>query len=108
MEKIRREGLARHWVHAQEEDTAAQMIFRPAGFRLPRARGRESFELLPDGRLVEHGIGPTDKRQITEGRWEFAGDDRLILRRAGAAPRALRVLSAEADRLVIAKPSAGE
>jgi len=108
MGKIRREALARHWVHAQEDDTAAQRIFRPAGFPLPRARGRESFELLPDGRLVEHGIGPTDKRQIIEGRWEFAGDDRLILHRAGAAPRTLRVLSAEADRLVIAKPGLEE
>jgi hypothetical protein len=105
MGKISREVLHQHWVHAREEDTATEMVFRPAGFGFAPSRGREAFELKPDGRLVEYGIGPTDRRVITEGRWELTGDDRLTF--LGTSPRAerrvRRILAASPDRLVIAK-----
>jgi len=96
--------LHRHWVHAAEEDSPTESVFRPAGYPLPRVRGREGFELLPDGRLVEYSIGPTDRREKREGRWELDAEDRLILQRRGAAQRIVRVVSADADRLVFARP----
>ena len=109
MGKISRDVLQRHWVHSQEEDTDTEQVFRPTGFRFPPARGREAFDLRPGGRLLEYGIGPTDRRQIVEGRWQLEDDDRLeFLPSAASSPhRVLRVVSADAERLVIAKELEG-
>ena len=52
--KIKREILCQHWMHAWEEDTQTERVFRPATyeFKLSR-RPRDSFELKPDGTVVE-------------------------------------------------------
>ncbi|MBI3301430.1 MAG: hypothetical protein HYZ72_05035 [Deltaproteobacteria bacterium] len=65
--KVTKSVLHQHGVHSHEEDTDAEMVFRPATFNVPRSRGRTSFELKPDGSLVEGGIGPTNRRQETQG-----------------------------------------
>jgi hypothetical protein len=95
--------LRRRWVHSHEEDTDREMVFRPAAFKFPPSRGRRSFELKPDGTLVEGGIGPTDRPVETQGTWELQ-DDRLLLRRdPSEAPRVMRIASVEVDRLVVEK-----
>jgi hypothetical protein len=95
--------LRRRWVHSHEEDTDREMVFRPAAFKFPPSRGRRSFELKPDGTLVEGGIGPTDRPVETQGTWELQ-DDRLLLRRGPSeAPRVMRIASVEDDRLVVEK-----
>jgi hypothetical protein len=103
--KITSEILSRHWVHSHEEDTETEMVFRPASFNFPRSRGRRAFELKPDGSLVDIGIGPTDRPQEAQGRWNLADDDRLVFH--GKTPlgpsRTLQIVSAEKDRLVIRK-----
>ena len=40
------------WLHAREEDPddADELVFRPEGYPLPLARGREQIELRDDGR----------------------------------------------------------
>src|SRR5256885_16207397 len=60
--------LNRRWVHAHEEDTDRQMVFRPAEVDLPPSRGRVAFELRPDGTFAESGIGPTDRPEAASGR----------------------------------------
>ncbi len=80
------------------------MVFRPASFKFPPSRGRRSFELKPDGSLVEGGIGPTDRPVETQGTWELEDDDRLVLRPAPpATPRVMKIASVDENRLVIAK-----
>ncbi len=49
----RQQILTRHWVHSHEEDTATQTVFRPATYDFPLSRGRRSFELRPDGTVLE-------------------------------------------------------
>jgi hypothetical protein len=46
--RINRELLHQQWVHAYEEDTPTEAVYRPAGYELPPARGRTGFELRPD------------------------------------------------------------
>jgi hypothetical protein len=96
--------LRRRWVHSHEEDTDKEMVFRPATFEFPPSRGRRSFELKPDGSLVEGRIGPTDRPVETQGSWELEDDDRLVLRPdPSEMPRFMKIASVDEDRLVIEK-----
>jgi hypothetical protein len=96
--------LRRRWVHSHEEDTEEERVFRPAAFEFPPSRGRRSFELKPDGGLVEGRIGPTDRPLETQGTWELEDDDRLVLRLdPSETPRVMQIASVEEDRLVIKK-----
>ncbi len=96
--------LRRRWVHSHEEDTPEEMVFRPAAFAFPPSRGRRSFELKPDGVLVEGGIGPTDRPLETQGTWELGNGNRLVLRPdPSEAPRVMQIASLDENRLVIEK-----
>jgi len=105
MANVKREFLHRHWVHSREEDTATETVFRPADFPFPPARGRESFELQAGGSLVSYGIGPTDRRVETKGRWTLGDDDRLSLQRGSSdeSSQPKRILALSKDRLVLSK-----
>ena len=93
--------LAQRWIHFHEEDTPAGQVFRPASFQFPLARGRRSFELKPDGRLLARDIGPDDRGVNSEGTWELEGGDRLRLRPASGRERVYQIEDASADRLVL-------
>lgn len=103
--QINREALYQHWVHSHEEDTATELVFRPATYHFPRSRGRRSFELKPDGSLLEGGMAPDDRRQETPGRWELQDDDTLALYTQSAAEpsRVRRIVAVDQDRLVLKK-----
>ncbi len=95
--------LTQSWVHSHEEDTDTEMVFRPASFNFPRSRGRTSFDLKPDGGLVETGIGPTDRRQISQGTWKLEGDKLVLYAGSGQPGRVMEIVSAAKDRLVVKK-----
>jgi hypothetical protein len=94
-----RDALAGSWVHSHEEDADGERIYRPATFDLPPSRGRDAFELRPDGTAVSRGPGPTDVPEEQRGTWEVRGDD-LVLGLSGAE-RVLHVVSVEPERLVV-------
>jgi hypothetical protein len=97
-------ALPQHWMHSHEEDTETEMVFRPASYAFPLSRGRRSFELRPDGTLVEHGIAPTDRRHSTQGKWELRDRDELVFKGPGAeANTVMHIISANKDRLVVKK-----
>jgi hypothetical protein len=104
-DKISRAVLHGHWFHSHEEDTPTEMIFRPATFSFPPSRGRQGFELGPDGTATETGIGPTDALQKTQGTWEMETGDHVTIRinLPGQRTRLLRVTSADGARLAIRK-----
>ena len=92
------------WVHAREEDTEDEMVFRPAGTDLPPARGRIAFELREDGTFAESGLGATDVPEEASGSWEL--DDDTITLSEGAAqgvPREMTVVAVDEERLVVRK-----
>jgi hypothetical protein len=102
MDEVASEALYQHWKHSHEEDTPTQSVFRPATYDFPRARGRFSFELKPDGTAVFHGIGPTDRPQVAPGVWKREGS-RLALytNPAGEPDQVLDIVSISPDRLVV-------
>jgi hypothetical protein len=104
MTELRRELLHRRWVHAHEEDTDQEMVFRPAEHPLPPSRGRVSFELHADGTFSEAGLGAADVPDQAAGRWSLE-QGKLILGQGapGGAPRVMPIASADEQRLVIRK-----
>jgi len=105
MASVRRELLHGRWVHAHEEDTDEHMVFRPAEYELPPARGRLTFELRPDGTFWEAGLGAADVPEEATGVWRLEDDDRIVLGEGapGGVPRTMRIATAEGDRLVVEK-----
>ena len=98
--------LTKRWIHSHEEDTANEMVFRTADFNFPRSRGRSGFELRPDQSMVEIQPGAADAGAETAGKWELQKDDQLAFFKPGAKEpeRLLKIVSADADRLVVEKP----
>ena len=97
------------WVHAHEEDTEDEMVFRPADADLPPARGRMGFELREDGTFAEAGLGARDVPEEATGSWALEGE--TITLSEGAAqgvPREMEVVTADEERLVIRKRLDGE
>jgi len=91
------DDLHQHWMHSHEEDTEAEVVYRPASYQFPPARGRTGFELKADGALTEYGIGPTDRRTQTAGKWKLDGDTLKI------GTRAMKIVSLDRGRLVLRK-----
>jgi hypothetical protein len=105
MTKINREMLHRRWVHAHEEDTEEEMVFRPAEYKLPPSRGRMAFELQPDGTFREEGLGAADVPEQAGGSWELEDEERIVLGggATGGVPRIMPIASCSSERLVIRK-----
>lgn len=95
--------LIGQWTHSHEEDRGGEAVYRPSSHAFPPSRGREGFELKPDGSCTYRGIAPADGPAGEDCRWTLAGGDRLLLRpvRAGGHVYALEVRSCAPDRLVL-------
>lgn len=99
-----REALEQEWIHSREEDTETEMVFRPASYDFPPARGRKSFTLMPDGELIEGGIAPNDARQETAGTWKLEDDHLAFYTQSATEPtRTMKIASLDKDRLVVKK-----
>ena len=92
--------LCRRWVRAREEDTAAEQVYRPAGFPLPPSRGRTGFVFNADGTFTRIGIGATDISQVSQGTWEIDAADRVRIN-VGGESETLEIEDLETDRLTI-------
>jgi hypothetical protein len=102
MSEIEDELLCQRWVHAHEEDTDEEMVFRPAKHPLGPSRGRTSFELRDDGTFSESGLGAADVPEEATGTWRLERKTIVLGEAApGGVPRVLPIASADEDRLVI-------
>jgi hypothetical protein len=93
-------ALTGSWLHSHEEDAEDRLVFRSADYDFPPARGRDGFELLPDGDLQRSGPGPDDRTQTFRGRWKL-DEGELHLNTAGGRSERYAVESAEKGRLVL-------
>jgi hypothetical protein len=106
MSNIDKRVLEQQWIHSHEEDNDKEMVFRPANHKFPPSRGRSSFDLKPDGSLIESGPGQTDRSEQKGGRWHLDANDNLILSSGmgrDEVSRILKVLSANRNLLVVKK-----
>jgi hypothetical protein len=99
------ELLSGRWLHAHEEDTEKEMVFRPAAAKFPPSRGRRGLDLKPDGSYAELRPGPDDRPEERSGRWALEADDWLVVEtEGGASRRAMRIVAADGDAIVLRKP----
>ena len=103
---IEPQALHGRWLHAHEQDAGDEMVFVPASTELPPSRGRRQLDLREGGEATEGGPGPTDRPEARAARWELTDDDELVIRSPeGREAWRARVLSADADRLVLDRSS---
>lgn len=96
--------LARRWLHSHEEDTPTERVYRPADYAFPPSRGRMGFELKPGGTCVRIGISPRDGSTEQHCTWKVGrGREPTLTLEAGGQREELRVVSVDADRLVVRK-----
>jgi hypothetical protein len=91
--------LFQRWGHSFEEDHEGVLVYRPADFDFPRARGRDGIEFRADGSYVDWVVGPGDARQPRVGSWQLGDDGRLRLTTAAGAQRVVEVVQLAPDRL---------
>ena len=74
------------WLHAPEESSEEELVFRPEGYPLRPARGRLLLDLAEDGSFAAMAPGPVDRPVPTDALdgWAVGSiePDRLTLRRA--------------------------
>lgn len=95
------------WLHSFEEDSGETRVYRPADSELPRARGRQGVEFLPDGTFIEMQIGPTDVPQEVRGRWENVGTGvvRLSFDDPNRQDRTVEVVQCDEQKLCLRQGS---
>jgi hypothetical protein len=98
-------ALFKHWMHSFEEDTASAKVYRPKGYAFPRARGREGFELQPDGVYIRYDIGRGDGSASLKGTWKQIGPRLIEVRTAdgAAASERLQILTYDDKVLTLRK-----
>jgi hypothetical protein len=94
------------WLHAHEEDTDGEAVYRPADFDFPPARGRRGYEFRPDLTGAVIGIAARDGTARTPCTWRLkkkGADLEIGLAFDDGRTEVLRVASLDKDRLVLAK-----
>ena len=103
--KTSKSDLYGKWVHAHEEDTDTEMVFRPPGHPLPPSRGRTAFELRNDETCAYLGIGRDDRGEASSGSWRFDEQtSALSLNLPDGTHQVFPVASADKEKLVVKKP----
>lgn len=88
------------WLRSPEEDTATEVVYRPASYAFPPSRGREGLRLSADGTLIRSAIGATDLHTHRRGRWRLEdGVLHLEYESGPNASRALELVDASSTRL---------
>jgi hypothetical protein len=98
--ELNRNALVGRWMHSHEEDTDAHTVFRPATFAFPPSRGRKGFELRSDGSMTSFGVGPTDRRESSEGKWKLSGEELTL---EGDERKSHKIASVDKEKLVVQK-----
>lgn len=101
--------VRRKWLHAHEEDTETEIVYRPVGYPFPPSRGRDGFELVTDGRCVAFGPGRDDRAEKDLGRWTLDDHRRLelVMDKTKDRPVELQIVRVAEDRLVVRKMPRG-
>lgn len=96
--------LYQHWIHSHEEDDATNkyIVYRPATFSFPPARGRSGFEIKEKGVFVDRPIAAGDGNNMVERRW-ILKDGELIVTSSEKQIYRFKIISLSKDKLVVKK-----
>ena len=91
------------WIHSFEEDTGDIIVYRPAEYPFPRARGRAGIEFKPNGQFIDWTVGPADTQRSINGHWQLEGPGRVRVSFEGNArpARILEILQCDAGILKV-------
>lgn len=91
------------WMRAHEEDSPDELVYRPAAYDFPPARGRVGYEFRADHSCDYIGISPRDGSARSSGTWRVRGGPRpeLVLEYPDGRADVLSVVSVDRERLVV-------
>lgn len=96
------EDLYQHWVRSQEEDSGANIVYRPESFPFPLRRGgRKAISISSDHTFVERSSGFDDRNEHDQGQWSINGESVLLLTKTGVTER-FRIVELSDTKLVVA------
>jgi len=92
------------WIHSREEDKEDNLVYRPEGYQLPLARGRDRFEIKESGEFIWYGIGPDDRGKKAAGHWtiEVSNSIRIIFEDKSLESFVINIISCT-DKIFIIK-----
>jgi len=105
---MKKKYLARQWVHAYEEDSGGNEVYRPSDYKLPPARGREVLDLGSLSKGSRSIPGADDRPLSTSGRWVISEDVKTLSFQpaTGAAGRvSYELVSVEEEKLILRRRS---
>ena len=94
--------LNQKWTHSFEEDTEHEMVYRPEGFTLGKARGRTQFDFKENGEVTDTRIGRNDVPDAVNGSWKLEGENLVITLSDGTA-QVYPVKDLSPEKLVLKK-----
>jgi len=83
--------IFKRWIHFREEDKGESIVYRPAGYPFPPARGREGIEFRSDGAFIHYQIGPNDRSQAVTGRWKIIEPQTIEIKLPGPESGSVRI-----------------
>jgi hypothetical protein len=91
------------WFRSHEEDVAGRLVFRPADYDFPPARGRVGYEFRPDRTGDYLGLASRDgwARSPFEWRLQRGARPALVIRFEDGREEVLGGISEEGGRLVV-------
>jgi hypothetical protein len=103
VQRIYGDTFYQEWIHAHEESSGNQMVFRSIDHQLPPARGRIGLELRKGGDVIYTGIGPADIPEKSNGKWKLKGKDKLILTLDDQSSHNFKIIELRSDKLTVQK-----
>jgi len=94
--------LNQKWTHSFEEDTAQEMVYRPGGYVLRKARGRNQFDLKENGEVVDRRIGKDDVPDPVIGSWKLEGEN-LVINLSDGSEQVYPLKEVSPEKLVLKK-----
>lgn len=100
---VSEQRLVGTWMHAREEDSSGTLVFRPADYDFPPARGRVGYEFRANHSCDYIGISPRDGAARTSCAWRMSGGahSELHIEFPDGRSDVFTVVSADRDRLVL-------
>lgn len=75
IQNINTEILYRLWIQSSEEQTDDILVYRPAGYELPKVWGREKMEFNKSGEYIYYQIAPDDGYLTLKGTFELDNEN---------------------------------